>query len=270
VLLASGLDHPAMGRYLRLHPVAVIGARMPGEVAMWRGTTQAIRSLAFLGAGSDVGPDAPHGFVIESAPGTPGLIALAFPWEGADEFAALMGRVRSFAPLIGIVQDEGSGRVRWTRARRPRIDYRVSERDAAMLRRALVEMARIARAGGAVEQIALGTPPAWFGRQRHTPGGEPTAFRAFEAELERFSFAPNRGTVLSAHQMGSARAGADPAGHPCDPQGRVRAGGRGDAVVPGLYVADASLFPTALGTNPMLATMVMARRVGRTVLAEGG
>ena len=42
-----------------------------------------------------------------------------------------------------------------------------------------------------------------------------------------------------------------------------------DDVERGLYVADASLFPTALGTNPMLTTMTMARRVARTVLAEG-
>jgi choline dehydrogenase-like flavoprotein len=35
-------------------------------------------------------------------------------------------------------------------------------------------------------------------------------------------------------------------------------------------VADASLFPTALGVNPMITVMAIARRVGRTVLAEGG
>ena len=37
----------------------------------------------------------------------------------------------------------------------------------------------------------------------------------------------------------------------------------------GLYVADASLFPTGLGVNPMLTVMALARRVARTVLAEG-
>ena len=253
VLAASGIEHPALGRHLRLHPVAVIGARMPGDVSMWRGTTQATRSLAFIGAGDDAGTESPHGFVVESAPGTPGLIALAFPWEGAEEFGALMGRIRSFAGLIGIVQDAGGGRVRWSRAGRPRIDYRVADDDAAMLRRALVEMARIARAGGAQELVALGTPAAWFGRGGFARGGEGAAFSAFEAQLASFSFAPNRGTVLSAHQMGSARAGADPRSHPCDPDGRVRGGAGADTAVPGLYVADASLFPTASGTNPMLS-----------------
>ena len=161
ILQRSGLGHPVIGRHLRLHPVATIGARLPGDVTMWRGTSQATRSLAFLG-GEVAGGQAPHGFVIESAPGTPGLIALAFPWEGTQEFATLMEGIRQFAPLIGIVQDRGGGTVRWSRAGTARIDYGVATEDAAMLRRALIEMGRIARAAGARELVALGTPPVWY------------------------------------------------------------------------------------------------------------
>jgi choline dehydrogenase-like flavoprotein len=68
--------------------------------------------------------------------------------------------------------------------------------------------------------------------------------------------------------MGTVRMGATRREHPCDPHGRVRSRGRRGRIVTGLYVADASLFPTALGVNPMLTVMALARRVARTVLAE--
>ena len=161
----------------------------------------------------------------------------------------------------------GAGRTTLTRAGRVRIDYRLDARGVATLRHAIVQMSRMARAAGALEMFAAGTTPAWF---READAG-PDADAAFGRHLERlaaFDFGPNRGTVLSAHQMGTARMGADPRDHACDPSGRVRKGPAGDAVVRGLYVADSSLFPTGLGVNPMLTVMALARRVARTVLAE--
>jgi choline dehydrogenase-like flavoprotein len=270
VLERSGLDHPANGRHLRLHPVGMIGAFLDEDVEMWRGTMQGARALHHLdldGDGRGDGPgDAPGGFIVESAPGTPGLIGLVFPWEGRAEFEALMGRIRHVAPIIGIVRERGSGTIRLSRAGRPRIDYTVSPEDRRTLQAMLAEGARIAWEGGSREMVAVGTPPSWF---RGTDG---RAFDAWQASLRSFSFEPNRGSVVSAHQMGSARAGGDPRTHVADPRGRVRRpdarDGR-DATIRGLYVGDASAFPSALGVNPMITTMAWARRVARTVLAEG-
>ena len=138
----------------------------------------------------------------------------------------------------------------------------------ATLRHALVQMARIARAAGALEIVANGTPPLWHGPQAFGPGGEARAFEHFEERLGSFDFRPNRGSLFSAHQMGSVRMGSDGRSHPCDPEGRIRTGLAGQ-VVRGLYVADASLFPTAIGANPMITVMALARRVSRTILSEG-
>ena len=273
VLAASGVAHPAIGANLRLHPVAVVAGRMPWPVEMWRGTMQGAGLVQFLRPGpadrEHHGP-AHGGFLVESAPAHPGLVATAFPWDGAVDHAARMALVRSYAPLIGIIRDAGSGRVRPTGGGRVRVDYRLAAQDARTVRRALVEMARLARAAGAVEVVALGTPPATL-QLAPARGGAPVAPPAWEAYLRRlaaFDFAPNRGFLFSAHQMGTARAGADPRTSACDPWGRVRTGTSG-GVVPGLYVADTSLFPTASGVNPMITVMALARRVARTVLAEG-
>ncbi len=263
VLLASGLDHPAIGRHLRLHPVPVVAGLFDDPVDMWRGTMQAARSLEFARSGPGR-----NGYAIESAPGHPGLIALALPWEGTDAHADLLGRIRHVGPLIAVTRDGGAGRVSLTGSGRARIDYALDAGGIATLRHALVSMAGMVRAAGARQIIAVGTPPRWHGRGGFVAGREERAFTVFEDALRTFDFGANRGSVFSAHQMGSVRMGASVADHPCDPDGRVRT--RAGAVVPGLYVGDGSLFPTGIGVNPMITIMALARRVARTVVAETG
>jgi choline dehydrogenase-like flavoprotein len=264
VLNGSGLDHPAIGRHLRIHPVPVVAGRMAEPIDMWHGPMQGARSLQFV-------DDEPgrNGYTIESAPGHPGLLALAIPWEGTDAHASVMADARSIAPFLAVTRDGGEGRTTLTRAGRVRIDYRLDAVGVATLRHATVRMARLARAAGAIEILAAATPPIWFRGGTGVPGASEAAFGRFERRLEGMDLAPNRGSVFSAHQMGTARMGADPRSHACDPDGRVRRGPSDDEVVGGLYVADSSLFPTGLGVNPMLTIMALARRVARTVLAEG-
>ncbi len=256
ILQATGLEHPSIGRHLRLHPVPVLAGRFREPIDMWRGPMQAARSLQF-----GKGEPGRNGYVIEAAPGHPGLLALALPWEGTEAHAAVMATVRYLSPFIAVTRDGGEGRASLTRSGRVRLDYDLDATGVATLRHALVSMARLARAAGATELVAAGTPPAWFGL-------DATTFARFEERLAAFDFSPNRGTVFSAHQMGSVRMGAHPKTHPCDPGGRVRSDGRGDKVIGGLYVADGSLFPTGIGVNPMITIMTLARQVTRTILAE--
>jgi choline dehydrogenase-like flavoprotein len=64
--------------------------------------------------------------------------------------------------------------------------------------------------------------------------------------------------LMTVHIMGTARMGGDPARHVCDPHGKLY-----DAE--GLYVADASLFPSPIGVNPMETIMALATRVAERV-----
>ncbi len=260
ILQRTGVRHGAIGRHLRLHPVTVLAGWFSEPVDMWRGTMQAARSLQF-----SAGERGRNGYAIESAPGHPGLLALALPWEGREAHAEVMRGIGSVAPLIAVTRDGGEGRATLTKAGRVRLDYRLDATGVATLRHALVQMARVARAAGASKIIAVGTPPQWH----HAEGADEAArFTRFEDALGSFDFGANRGAVFSAHQMGSVRMGAEVRSHPCDPWGRVRAGGRGDFVIRGLYVGDGSVFPTGIGVNPMITIMAMARRVSRVILAE--
>jgi choline dehydrogenase-like flavoprotein len=263
LLQASGVRHRAIGQHLRVHPVPIVAGRMTMPVDMWHGPMQGAQSLQFVDAERDR-----NGYVIESAPGHVGLIAMALPWEGTDAHAASMRDGRYLAPLVAVTRDGGAGRVSLTRAGRVRVDYRLDKVGVATLRHAAVRMARMARAAGAGEIVVAGTPGVRFMPVRSSPESDAAAYGRFEDRVARMDYAPNRGSVMSAHQMGTVRMGATARDHPCDPNGRVRARNRQDRLIAGLYVADSSLFPTAIGVNPMLTVMALARRVARTVLAE--
>jgi choline dehydrogenase-like flavoprotein len=260
VLERSGLGHPAIGRNLHIHPTVAIAPRLSDRVEMWSGPLQAAASLEFArpGPASGLGP-AHGGFVIEAAPPHPGLVMAALPWAGRDDGLEQAASLAWRVPLIGIIRDHGAGRVKAAASGRARIAYRLDPRDGETAQRALVEMSRLARAGGATEVLAAATPgPAWR---------ENEDFDAFLSTLARIDVGPNRLSVFSAHQMGTARSGVDPRTSATDPWGRVRADASG-GLLRGAYVADGSLFPSAPGVNPMLSVMALAERVARAVLED--
>lgn len=266
LLERSGVAHPGLGSNLRLHPVVAVAARMPDPVEMWTGPSQAARSLQF----SQQGPAAPDGvgpahggFVIESAPPHPGLAASAFPWEGGAATRASMRSLRFQAPLLALIKDLDGGTVSWSRQGRARIRYRLGGAAVGTARRALVELSRLGRAAGATELMTVATPTDRISLAEVSDA----TWHAFLARQASADLRPNRTSLFSAHQMGTARAGAEPSGHPCDPSGRVRRDVRG-TLVSGLYVADSSLFPTASGVNPMLTVMTLAERTARAVLGD--
>ena len=88
----------------------------------------------------------------------------------------------------------------------------------------------------------------------------PARLERFLGEIARRDIAPNRLPLFSAHQMGTCRMGADRSTSVADPYGQVHG-------VRGLFVADASGFPTASGVNPMLTVMALAYRVAQRIKA---
>jgi choline dehydrogenase-like flavoprotein len=268
LLTASGVTHPELGENLHLHPAVVVAARMPQRIETWSGPLQAARSLEFVRPGpasSDgIGP-AHGGFFIETGPAHPGLASSALPWEGGWAARELMRAFPHIVPLGAALRDTTAGSVGWSRARRPRIHYQLSWADRRTVARAKVELSRLGRAAGAVELLTAGTPPDRIALE----GVSDAAWEAWLRRRARADYGPNRVFVFSAHQMGTARAGATARTSVCDPDGRVRSD-QSWAPIGGLFVADASLFPTAAGVNPMLTIMALAERTARAVLADAG
>jgi choline dehydrogenase-like flavoprotein len=143
---------------------------------------------------------------------------------------------------------------------RPRVAYTPSDFDRAHNLRGVLELCRVLRARGAreIHPSVAGVPP--FVRADGEDGAlsqEEAARkedREFEAWLDRIRAQGNKPPVTpfaSAHQMGSCRMSARARDGVVDPRGRVWG-------TEALYVADASVFPSASGVNPMVTTMAIA------------
>jgi choline dehydrogenase-like flavoprotein len=144
----------------------------------------------------------------------------------------------------GAERGRSSGGVTVDRAGRVRIRYRMAPADRDRLLRGMEAAARIQFAAGAEEVSTLHATacrmrsPAELGTIARRPAG------------------PNQLGVMSAHVNGTCRIGNDSRTSGCTPDGERHG-------VPGVYVADGSLLPTAPGVNPQETIMAVA-----TVIAE--
>ena len=248
LLLRSGLGGQ-VGRHLRLHPGTAAMGVFDEPVRWWEGTLQARYSAQLR---ERLGPYAP---IFETVPVHPGTAAVALPWRSAAEHRALMERSANLS-LVGVLcRDSGAGRVRVDRDGSPRVRWRLAPADEARMAEGLAAAGEVLAAAGASEVFSVH-------RQRFAfRPGDPGAQRAWAEATRRAGFGGGRATLASYHQMGSCRMGTDPASSAVGPDHQTHE-------LPGLYVADASLFPTASGVNPMLSVMALAHRAAGLLAAR--
>ena len=249
LLLRSGVRLPALGRFLALHPGTAVFGLMDEEVRPWSGTLQAHYSDQF----ADL--DRGYGFKFETVPMHPSLAALAVPWESGAQFNAQMAQLTRTTLCAILLRDRYGGRVAVDRGGQPIVRYRVSAYDLAHLRQGLAAAAELLEAAGARE--------IWVPHARWLPyrpeAGSGARARWFERVIAA-GLGPNELLLSSFHQMASCRMGANARSSVVDAEHRVWG-------VRGLYVADASVFPTASGVNPMLSIMGIAHRAAGIIAA---
>lgn len=153
---------------------------------------------------------------------------------------------------ISLTRDRDSGRIYPDpETGRPRMDYTTSKFDGAHMLQGMIGTARILRAANAAE-IKPMVPIEPYRRDPRRSPAEDDAF--FEAWIETLRKADNLGTGApraSAHQMGTCRMSSREHEGVVNPRGQVWGHDN-------LFVADASVLPSASGVNPMLTTMAIA------------
>jgi long-chain-alcohol oxidase len=245
LLLRSGVTLPALGRHLALHPATAVLADMGQDVRPWTGTVQAHYSDQF----ADL--DSGYGFKFETAPVHPSLQALAAPWKSAAGHRDRMAKLPQTG-LVGILlRDRFGGRVRVDRDGAAVVDYRLSRYDRLHLRRAIAAAAELLEAAGARD--------IWLPLARdvsYRPGAN--ARQDWLRRVDAAGWGPNEILLVTFHQMASCRMGANAQVSVVDAEHRVWG-------IRGLYVADASVFPSASGVNPMLTVMGIAHRAAAVI-----
>lgn len=246
LMTRSGVKNRNIGRGLRLHPVTAIGAYFDERVEPWTGFLQTRYSAQFINSSG-------YGARFETAPVAFALPASAFGWDGPAEHATDMRRLAHLSVAGILLRDRAPGRVVTGRDGIPRVHYDLARYDIVNLKSALRGAAELLAAAGAKELVSLHQPPV-----RVKPGGTGWLARMGSA-MDSRGYAAGRMAYIAFHQMASCAMGRDPRHFVVDESGESHE-------VKGLYVADASAFPTSSGVNPMITIMALADHVARRMM----
>ena len=149
---------------------------------------------------------------------------------------------------IGVhLSDRSAGRVGIASDGSLRATYKLTDDDARRIAFGIARAAEIHFAAGATE-VYPNIGRVGVLKRQQLADFEATTIKAAELRLEAF------------HPMGTARIASDPSAGVCSPDGAVNG-------IENLYVADASLFPTSVGVNPMMTVIAFAKRVAAGLAA---
>ncbi|GAA5959307.1 hypothetical protein JCM21900_003924 [Sporobolomyces salmonicolor] len=254
LLIRSGLRNPRIGRNLKLHPVAFITGFYAEPIRAWEGSIMtAISSVQENWDGSH------HGVKIEVMKSMPGAQAASFlPWTSSLDHKTNMAHYVHSMTLIAIARDRGCGRVVLDKEDKPRMEYTLDPYDGISLTRGTVAGAEIHLVAGANRIVTTQVDvDDYIPAPGHKYLADP-AWKEWVSKVEKAGMSPGRCGIGSAHQMGSCQMGVKASTSVVDPRGRVWG-------TEGLYVADASVFPTASGVNPMITNMSLSHSIARFI-----
>jgi choline dehydrogenase-like flavoprotein len=229
LLLRSGIKSASgqLGRNLALHPNATVIALFDEDVTGWQGVHQAFQVRQF----------AAEGLLLTAQNMPPPLLAALMPAHGRHlgELMAQYNRVVTAGPLV---TDSGEGRIR---SRLGQVFYQLTDQAAARVVRGVELTARALFTAGARRVLLpfAGAPEVGSDDELRRVLSRPVPKRVMD--------------LYSVHIMGTARMSEDPRRGVTGSFGAFHG-------VPGLIVADASLFPGPVGINPMETVIALALR----------
>lgn len=227
-----------VGDGMHVHPGNAVLAENDEEVRLWQGATQG----AFF-TDPQLPGVLPHAF---TAPPEATLVALNMVGSQLSAGIDLLPRLSA---AVVMVSDKGNGQVRATAGGRAALRYEFLDEDLDRTKAGMVRTAEVLFAAGARRVKGLVHGIGWF--------SDAAAFAQALRPRPVSDF-----TLYAAHPMSTCRMGLDPATSVVGTDAQAHG-------LPGLYILDASIFPTSLGVNPQLTIMTLATLLGRRIAVEG-
>ena len=241
LLARSGFKSPSrmVGKNLSMHPNVKVVAIFDEPVTNWRGAHQAFQVREFED----------QGLVFAAIGMPPSILAMSFPHRGA-QLGELMAQYDNMVLAGMLCEDTTTGRVVSVDGK-PQAFYQLAEADAENLRAGVSRLCELLFAAGA-KRILL---PFHGAKDLYTADD---ARKLLDMPIKAGGW-----EVVTVHMMGTARMGADRSTAVTDPHGMVYDADR-------LMIADASLFPTPIGVNPMETIMALATRAAGHAIDNAG
>jgi len=248
LLLRSGIANGSgeLGRNLHLHPSVMVAGFFDEPIHAYRGIPQSYYVDQFI----DLEKDPHRGFVLMPIAGFPVLTASSLPGFGSSLYRGLR-EYSKMGGMLALLHDRSAGRVTsGSSPAKPTLSYALTPDDRAQLGEGLVRCAELLLAGGASRVVA----PYWIDPIELGPGDDLSV-------LARRGVREGEIGLASTHPQSTCRMGGDPRSSVVNAWGEAHD-------LPGLFVADMSVFPTSLGAPPQITTAALADRTARHILAR--
>ena len=230
-----------LGRNLSMHPNTKVVAIFDEEVRGWEGVHQAYQ----------VREHEEQGIVTLAAVNIPpGIIAMSLPHDG-EELGELMSQYPRAVVAGLLCEDTSRGRVRMAPGGTPFATYHLSDFDLERIKMGTKLLCELLLAAGA-KRIIL--PFRGVEDVRTVADTE----RVVSPRIPRSAM-----EVVTVHLMGTARMGGRESDAVTDGFGRVYG-------AEGLFVCDASLFPSAIGVNPCETIQALSTRNAAHIIENRG
>ncbi|XP_060179667.1 long-chain-alcohol oxidase FAO4A-like [Lycium barbarum] len=261
LLKRSGLRNPNIGKNLHIHPVVLAWGHFPDKdtdsvknLKVWPEAEKKSYEGGIMSAMSKVVAnfeESGYGAVIQTPTLHPGMFSVVMPWISGLDIKMRMCKYSRTAHIFALARDKGSGEALSPYS----VTYKMEKIDEENLKVGLEKLLRILAAAGAEE---IGTHHG-TGRKLKVKEANFDEFESFVKEESSREFKNLSLPICSAHQMGSCRMGVDPKISVVNPKGETWE-------VEDLFIGDTSVFPTALGVNPMVTVQAISYCTAQNVL----